>query len=164
MDFGEAVIGVDPASRVVGVCLLQGDTARTWSVRAAGLPLHRLYQLYCGVRELFDEIANMVESRPEVYVEEGMFGGGKEPMAAMPRNAAMAGEVRGVVLTEAWRHGWRTRKMAIQSWKALIPKEIRKMPKNAEYVAYWNEKFGLQARHADEIDSYFIARRAALGK
>lgn len=184
-NFTPAALGIDPASRVVGICLMLGDgrVVNTWSIRAEGQPLRRLCTIHTRIRELFDFIEDDSDmkmqlggSEIEVYIEEGMFGGRKPPKVTSAPNgeatfqdfgariSAMAGEVRGAILAEAWRHRWKVRKMYVQSWKTLMTKAERQMKKNREYVDYWNTSLGLEAKYPDEIDAYFIARRAIVGR
>jgi hypothetical protein len=148
-----------------------GDVIQTWSVKPKGESLRRLYALFDGVGKVFyqikedQEIRDRLESSEvRVYIEEGMYGGGKEPIRMMARNSALVGEARGTIITLAWLEGWKVNKMAIASWKSLLTKTERAMPKNSEYVRYWNISLGLDASSPDEIDAYFIARRAVRGK
>jgi hypothetical protein len=172
-DFGPVALGIDSASRMVGVCMMTGDgyVVRTWGFKAAGELGERVHAIHHWIRRLFDHIAESPEiqswvggKRIVVYIEEGIFGGGKEPMAAMPKNAAMAGEVRGVIFANAWCHGWEVKKMYIQSWKAMLSKEERKMKKDKAYVAYWAGNTGVDFHSPDEVDAYMIARRAVVGR
>lgn len=166
---GPAVLGIDVGSRIVGVCFMQGDgkVVNTWSIRVKGDPLRRLCDIYQAIRSLFAAVDRMLGAGTlHVYVEESMLGGqnfssGRRGNVA--KVAALHGEVRGVVMSLAWAHGWPVHRMYVQSWKAMLEKEERKVKKNAAYVAYWNAKLGLGARSPDEIDAYFIARKGVVG-
>jgi hypothetical protein len=144
-DFGPVALGIDSASRGIGVCMMMADgyVVRTWGLKVAGSPGERVHAIHHWIRRLFDHIAEEPSMREEVgehkiivYLEEGIYGGGKEPLRAMPKNAAMAGEVRGVILANAWYHGWEVQKVYVQSWKAMLSKQERQMKKDKAYVEY----------------------------
>jgi Holliday junction resolvasome RuvABC endonuclease subunit len=161
IDFGTAVVGVDPGSISTGVCLMDGAGAvvGTYSIKApAGAVLGRMAYIHGGVRRVFDSIAPKYRAEAVlVAIEDGVF-------RARPKVCSMIGEVRGLVMAEAWRHGWRVRKVAPVSWKTLLSAAERKMKKDAQYVAYWDRKLSLACRTADEIDAVMIAAYGLKGK
>ena len=162
-NFVPAALGIDPSSTSIGLCLMHGDgeVIKTWSVKAKGGPLQRLYDLYNGLSEVFSEVLELMRFEDvRVYIEEGIFAGKRMHVKV----AAMIGEVRGIIMAMAWIRGLKVQKIPVQSWKALLSKEERKMKKGAEYTKYWCEHLGLHATSPDEIDAYMIARRAIRGK
>jgi Holliday junction resolvasome RuvABC endonuclease subunit len=122
-----------------------------------GPPLRRLAYIHGGLSRAFDEIVRLVGSEIVLCVEEGMFRG-------RPKVCAMLGEVRGIVMAEAWRRGWKIRKIYPVSWKTILSTAERKMKKDAAYRAYWNKKLELKCRTADEVDATLIARYGLSGK
>jgi Holliday junction resolvasome RuvABC endonuclease subunit len=158
-----AALGIDVGSRIVGLCLMRGDgqVFNTWSVKVNGEPLQRLCTLYEKVRDLFASIQALKGDyeKPHVFIEREMLY--DRPNAT--KVSAMHGEVRGVLMALAWARGWPVHKMAVGSWKTQLSKEERTMAKDAAYVEYWNGRAGTAAESPDEIDAYFIARRAIIG-
>jgi hypothetical protein len=99
-------------------------------------------------------------AKVRVVIEEGAVY--DRPNAS--KVSGLIGEVRGVIVTLAWINGFKVSKMAVASWKALLTKGERKMKKDSAYVAYWDKSLNLDATTPDEIDAFFIAKRAILGR
>jgi Holliday junction resolvasome RuvABC endonuclease subunit len=154
LGFGTHVLGVDPGTQLIGLCLMDptGEILALWSLRAEGEPLIRLSKMQALLRDVFDRV-KYSGINPKVALEEGIFGGARMHVKV----AAMLGEVRGVVLAEAWRHGLMVTKVCVASWKSSLTEEERKMKKDSEYVRYWNEKYGRKFKSPDEIDATHIA-------
>ena len=113
-------------------------------------PVDRMRFIRGGVSRVFDLINRALPGRAvDVMIEEGVF-------RTRPKVCSMLGEVRGIVMAEAWRRGWTVRKVYPVSWKTILTKAERAMQKDAAYVQYFNRKLGIDARTADEIDATLI--------
>jgi Holliday junction resolvasome RuvABC endonuclease subunit len=166
LDMGTAILGVDPGSVRLGMALVDGGGTlrKTWTVKPpAGELIARqafisayLYRNMQQAREIIGQ-----DVRVTVVIEEGIFGWGKEPIMARIKNAAIAGEIRGMVMAQAWRCGFYVRKMPVVTWKSRLTKAERAMAKDKAYVEYWREKLGADFRSPDEVDASLIGRRAA---
>jgi len=164
LDLGDPVIGIDPGSLSAGVCLMTsgGTVLGKWSIRPdkkAG-PLRRLFYIYVQASEIFAEIEKAHGRKIEVGIEDGVFGGTKEPMKAAPMFAGKAGEIRGVLICLCWSCGWRVRKIAPITWKSRLPDSERKLKKTLtpkEYAAYYTERLGTECATADVADAVLIA-------
>jgi Holliday junction resolvasome RuvABC endonuclease subunit len=162
--FGSYALGVDPGSSVVGVCFLgpDGNAIGMWSLEAKGEPERRLEKLHTLIMYLFESVEVFLKKEQnqevQVFVEEGLIF--DRPNAS--KVSKMQGEVRGIVCGDAWRRGWNVTRVHVQSWKAMLTKEQKAMPKDKAYVKYWNGRLGTKAKKPDEIDAYFIAKRGAM--
>ncbi len=178
LDFGTSVvIGVDPGTKSTGVCLMRGDGTprKSWSIRAPDASiLERLKFISFQIGHLFDLIVPAVSGREVIVViEDGMFGGRKKPKIVInpsgeeeskdfsAKISGIAGEVRGLVMAEAWRRGWSVRKVYPVSWKSGMTKPERAMKKDAQYTAYWSRRLAREFRTPDEVDATLIGIHGA---
>lgn len=169
LNIGPWIVAVDPGTISIGVCLSRpdGSVERTWSIRAPARQSinERLRFLAGGVRDAFGQVEMAAWPEPwrethpdiELTVEDGVY-------RQRPKVCSEIGEARGLVLGEAFRRGWRVRKMAPVSWKSMMTKDERGMKKNQSYVAYWARRWGRELRTPDEVDSVHIARRVVSGR
>jgi Holliday junction resolvasome RuvABC endonuclease subunit len=149
-------VGVDPGSISLGVSVIAGggDILRTVSIRAKGNPLQRMAVLHGGLRKVFDQVQAAAGDRAvQALIEDGIY-------RARPKVCSMIGEVRGLVMAEAWRHGWTVRKVSPMTWKCRLSAAERDMEKDSQYVAYWNRVLRLGCKTPDEVDAVMIGRTA----
>jgi Holliday junction resolvasome RuvABC endonuclease subunit len=164
------IVAVDPGSVSLGVCLSEptGEPVRSWSIRVKGDLDDRLRSIAVEISLVFGEIQNsLVRPSIELTIEEGIYAGrnwSAGRLGDVTRTAAMMGEVRGVVMAEAFHRGWTVKRMAPASWKTLLSKTERSMKKDSAYVRYWAGRLGREFKTSDEVDSVHIARRVVSGR
>lgn len=162
LNIGPWIVAVDPGTLSLGVCVSKpdGEVQKTYSVRPLAGPIDtRLRFIRGGVSQVFDEAVRSapVGSGIELTIEDGVY-------RARPKVCSMLGEVRGVVMAEAFRRGWPVRRMVPLAWKNMLTKSERLMKKDKAYVVYWNSVLSLGCRTPDEIDAVHIARKAVAGR
>jgi hypothetical protein len=167
LNLGHAVVAVDPGSLSTGVALVDGagHLVQTWSLRApAGSLLHRQAWLSSALRRLFATInrSNRSGAKLDLVVEDGIFHAKGIPV--IPIQIGTAGEMRGLIMAEAWRAGWAVRKMPPLTWKSRLSKDERRMKKDSTYVAYWKRQLSADFESSDEVDAAHIGLRAVVGK
>ena len=162
LDLGTHIIGVDPGSRSLGVALVDGAgrPLRSWSVRPSGRTpmLDRQRYVAGALRTIFGNLAHEYPGAA-VIVEDGIPRYRDVP--AVPSVIGTLGEMRGIIMAEAWRAGLRVRKMSPLTWKCRLSKAERAMKKGADYVAYWRGVLGHDFRSPDAVDAALMARRAS---
>lgn len=165
LDFTDSItVGIDPGTRSCGLAVAEGSGTIIGhtTFKLDGKLIDRLRDLHAKLTSAFDRIAEKRDPQKiDVVVEEGIFAGGKEPMAFAPKMAGMAGEVRGIILGECWRRGWKVKKVVPVAWKcAILSKPEREIAKKKgkAYVDMFNERLHLNCRSADEVDAIHIAR------
>jgi Holliday junction resolvasome RuvABC endonuclease subunit len=147
------IVAVDPGTVSLGVALWDGETRYSWTIHCRN---NHPYQLRLRIirkelSERFTAFYLMYEGTIAVTLEEGIF-------FKRPKVCSMLGEVRGIVMAEAWRRGWNVTKIAPVTWKRSLTAEERKMKKDSRYVAYWNKRLHAEAKSPDEVDAVLIAR------
>ena len=163
------IIAVDPGTRSTGVAAPLSGTIRTWQAEGEGIsPLlrseiigRRLVEIFYKIEGIHDREmrenhdradTDLGDGRIQVLIEEGIY-------RCRGRVIAMVGEIRGVIMAEAWRRGWETRKISVQWWKAFIPEEDREIPKGRvkAYVEHFNRSRGWSCTCTDEVDAALIS-------
>ena len=161
------IIAVDPGTRSTGVALLvSGYAIRTWRASGEGIDAQtrsaiigrRLVGVFDQINAIRQDIGRMNGGPAweiHVLIEEGIY-------RCRGRVIAMVGEIRGVIMAEAWRHGWPVRKISVQWWKALMPEEDREIPKSKvkAYVEHFNRSRGWSCTCTDEVDAALIVEAA----
>ncbi len=155
------IIAVDPGTRSTGVAAPLSRTIRTWQAKGEGIDSvlrseivgRNLVEIFYRIEGIHDRECK--DDRIQVLIEEGIY-------RCRGRVIAMVGEIRGVIMAEAWRRGWETRKVSVQWWKALMPAEDRKIPKGKvkAYVEHFNESRGWSCACTDEVDAALIVEAA----
>ncbi len=154
------IIAVDPGTRCTGVAtMMSGEKElRIWRAESDNIdPVNRIETIQRKLLKVFTEIAmdmrtiyGELSDGVHVLVEEGIY-------RSRMKHIATLGELRGIIMAEAWRRGWSVRKVSVQWWKFLVlTKEERKMKKNKAYVEYWNSKRRMTCTTADEVDAALI--------
>ena len=167
LNIGPWIVAVDPGTLSLGVCLSTptGEIVRTWSLTEKGLLDVRLLGLARKIAHTFAVIESIAMPEPyspsfpgiDLTIEDGIY-------RARPKVCSMLGEVRGLVMGEAFRRGWTVRRMVPLAWKNTLTKPERLMKKDQKYVTYWNGRLGLGLRTPDEVDAVHIARKAVAGR
>ena len=160
LNIGPWIVAVDPGTLSLGVCLSNpsGEIVRTWAVRSPhGAVLDSRLRFIAGVvGSVFDQVEREVDS-VELTIEDGIY-------RTRPKVCSMLGEVRGLVMAEAFRRGWPVRRMVPLAWKNMLTKEERSMKKDMKYCKYWGDKLSMKFRTPDEVDAVHIARKAVAGR
>jgi len=155
------IIAVDPGTRSTGVAAPLSGTIRTWQAKGEGIdPLLRSEIIGRRLVEIFYKIEGIHDRENkddpiQVLIEEGIYH-------CRGKVIAMVGEIRGVIMADAWRRGWETRKISVQWWKAFIPEEDREIPKGKvkAYVEHFNRSRGWTCICTDEVDAALIVEAA----
>jgi Holliday junction resolvasome RuvABC endonuclease subunit len=157
-------IGVDPGSWSLGIALIEPDgrVKQTWAVRDSEPDYYTRLRLLCAYTyQVLLTIKKAYEpEKIQVIIESGIFKMKRHQAVVIAR----LGEVRGMVMANAWRLGMETLLMAPCTWKTMLTVAEREMKKDKAYVAYWNAKLGMECRTEDEVDAAQIGRRFVIGK
>jgi Holliday junction resolvasome RuvABC endonuclease subunit len=163
LGLGPPVLGVDPGTQKIGLCLMlpSGEIARSETLKASGDDAFtRISRLAGVVHRAFDGIeADLGGVAPVVAIEEGIFAG----PSIHAKVVGQLGEIRGVLMADAWARGWRVMKVAVKSWKGRLDQNERRMPKDQAYVTYWSVSYGREFSSPDSVDAAHIASYAVQG-
>ena len=164
LGLGPCVIGVDPGTNVLGVCLMdpRGEVLETACVRSGnGGLLDREGDLHGKLHGVFVKLQKKYkfDQTPIVAIEEGIFSG----RHVHPKVVAMLAEIRGIVMAEAWTMGFVVMKVSVASWKAGMSAVERAMRKDRAYAKYWGARYRADFKTPDEADATHIAAYVVAG-